>query len=98
MPKKALMTVQRAEAMGLDALIFLAEDEARIGRFLALSGTGPDELRRAAGEPAMLAAVLDFLLADESLLLVFANSKGHAPEDVWPAQALLAGTADDGGS
>jgi hypothetical protein len=89
MPKKALMTVNIAEAMGLDALTFLAEDDARIGRFLSLTGTGPAELRQAAGEPSMLAAVLDYVLQDESLLLVFTNTKGYAPEDVWPAQAFL---------
>jgi hypothetical protein len=93
MAKKAFMTLAAAEAMGLDALTFLAEDEARIGRFLALSGTGPAELRSSAGEPAMLAAVLDYMLGDESLLLVFTSSKGHAPESVAPAHAMLARAA-----
>jgi hypothetical protein len=96
MPKKPLLTEANAEAMGLEALAFLAEDPARIGRFLALSGTGPEQLRRSAGDPAMLSAVLEYVLADESLLLVFTSSKGHAPGSVWPAQQLLARMA--GGS
>ncbi len=93
MAKKALLTLGVAEAMGLESLIFLAEDEARLGRFLSLTGTGPAELRQSAGEPAMLAAVLDYLLGDESLLLVFTSSKNYAPEDVAPAQALLSAAA-----
>jgi hypothetical protein len=35
-------------------------------------------------------AVLDHLLADESLLLVFTASRGITPDTVYPARAVLA--------
>jgi len=84
------MDVGRAEEIGVAALIFLAADLQRLGRFLALTGLGPAELKAEARTPRMLAAVLDHLLRDESLLLVFAATNQLAPEDIAPARRLLA--------
>lgn len=84
------MDADRAEAIGVAGLIFLAADIQRLGRFLALTGLGPAELKAEARTPRMLAAVLDHLLQDESLLLVFAATNQLAPEDIAPAQRLLA--------
>src|SRR5437773_1706072 len=58
-----------AEALALHALAFLAEDPERLGRFLALTGIGPADLKARAGEPEFLGGVLDHLLSDERLLL-----------------------------
>jgi Protein of unknown function (DUF3572) len=93
------MDVDSAETIALSALAFLAEDPPRLGRFLALTGVGPDELRTNARAPRILAAVLNHLLQDESLLLVFAATNGIAPELIAPAQAVLeeeAGADGDG--
>jgi len=81
---------ETAETIGLTALAFLAEDGSRLGRFLALTGLGPEELRAAPGSPRLLAAVLDYLLHDETLLLVFTSTAGMAPEMIQPAQERLA--------
>jgi len=86
-------TADNAAALALAGLAFLAEDGPRLGRFLALTGIGPDELRAAADAPETLLAVLDYLLGDESLLLVFTASKGIAPEMVAPSRAVLAQSA-----
>jgi hypothetical protein len=83
------MDADSAETIALSALAFLAEDPPRLGRFLALTGVGPDELRTHTRAPRILAAVLGHLLQDESLLLVFAATHDVAPELVAPAQALL---------
>jgi hypothetical protein len=69
-----------AETLAIKALQFLASDPARLGRFLALTGIGPAELKASAGEPHLLAAVLDHLMRDESLLLVFAAEYRISPE------------------
>jgi hypothetical protein len=82
--------LDEAQSIALSALAFLAEDAARLGRFLALTGLGPEELRERAGAPQTLAAVLEHLLGDESLLLVFTTSKSVPPQSVAPAHALLA--------
>lgn len=94
MPRRAPpLDSEAAATIGLAGLRFLAEDADRLGRFLITTGIGPAELRSRAGDPALLGAVLDHLLADESLLLVFAAETGLAPESIAPAQALLAGPA-----
>ncbi len=80
-----------AEEAAIAALGFLAADDARLERFLALSGLGPHNLRRAAADPAFLSAVLDYVAADEALLVAFAERQGWPPEDVMTARARLAG-------
>ena len=65
------MQSDRAELIGVSALLFLAGDTDRLVRFLTLTGLGPAELRAEARSPRILAAVLEHLLQDESLLLVF---------------------------
>jgi len=79
-----------AETLGLNTLQFLAGDPARLGRFLALTGIGPAELKASAGEPHLLAAVLDHLLGDESLLLVFSAEYRVRPELIVLAHRKLA--------
>jgi hypothetical protein len=65
-----------AEAMAIDALAFLAGNPTELGRFLALSGIGPETLRQAAADPGFLAGVLDHIMTDDSLLLAFAGTQG----------------------
>lgn len=92
--KRAGPTAETASALALSGLAFLAEDMPRLGRFLALTGIGPEHLREAASAPETQLAVLDHLLSDESLLLVFAASKGVSPETIVPARAELARALD----
>lgn len=80
-----------AETIALRALAFLAGDGERLGRFLAITGLGPDELRAQAREPRMLAGVLDYLMQDETLLLVFAAENSIKPETIAAAYFALAG-------
>ena len=84
------LDLEAAETIAIAGLAFLAEDARRLGRFLAETGVGPEELRENARAPRMLLAVVEHLLGDESLLLVFTTSAGIAPESVVPAYDLLA--------
>ena len=81
----------KAEEIGLAALGFLAEEPMRLGRFLSLTGMDPGDLGAQAGEPHMQAALLEHILSDETLLLVFAAEKRIDPEQVGPACTLLSG-------
>jgi len=83
-----------AEA-AIAALGFLADDPDRLERFLALSGLGPHNLRRAAADPSFLSAVLEYLTGDEPLLLEFASLQGWSPADVVRARDALGGGAQD---
>jgi hypothetical protein len=77
--------------MAIEALAWLAADEARLERFLGLSGLGPQNLRKAAADPRFLTAILDYLASNEALLIDFAGDSGYRPEDVARAHAALAG-------
>ena len=84
-----LPSLESARQLALDALLFLVQDEAHIVHFLNASGMEPADLRTRAREDRTLAAVLDHLLAHESLLLVFAANARLQPEDVGPALERL---------
>ncbi|MBI4183455.1 MAG: DUF3572 family protein [Proteobacteria bacterium] len=87
---------ERAEAIALGALAFLAADGHRLGRFLAWTGMPPADLKARAAEPAFLGGVLDYLLAHEALLLAFASEAGLAPEEPRAARARLPGAPPPG--
>lgn len=80
-----------ATALAIAALTFIGQEPERLGRFLALSGIGPESLRAAAREHGFLLGVLDHLGGDETLLLAFSEDHGIDPAEVTQARALLAG-------
>jgi len=86
------LTRDRAEALAIQALTFIAADSERLGRFLAVTGIGPAEIRKAAGEPGFLAGVLEYMAADERLISAFAGEIGLDPSDVDKARTALAGS------
>jgi hypothetical protein len=83
------MTWKAAESLGISALAFLAQDRGRLARFLALTGLAPERLIEKASAPETLIAVLEHMLADESLLLSFAANAGVRPIDIAPALSAL---------
>jgi hypothetical protein len=82
---------ETAENIAIQALSFIAGDGERLGRFLAITGIGPTDIRSAAAEPGFLAGVLDYLAADERLLKEFTSDAGLAPDDVARAHVALGG-------
>ncbi|MGC1465541.1 MAG: DUF3572 domain-containing protein [Pseudolabrys sp.] len=82
---------EAAEELAIQALTFIAGDAQQLGRFLAITGIGPEQIRAAAREPGFLAGVLDHVASDEKLLTAFAAETGFAPDDVGKAQAALGG-------
>ena len=83
-----------ARSLAVSALTFIAADPDRLGRFLGLTGLGPDNLRTAAADPAFLSSVLDYLVADEELLVGFAADAGLKPETIARAHAALCRTPE----
>lgn len=78
-----------AESVALEALSFLSQDPDRVAQFLANAGIGPHQLRDAAREPGFLTAVLDHLLSDEPLLLMFAENADMPPTSIPKARQVL---------
>lgn len=80
--RRAEQTNNDAEALAAEALAFLAAEPDRLGRFLSLAGIDPGHIRQAAAEPGFLAAVMEHLMSDETLLVAFAANRGLKPEAV----------------
>ncbi len=91
MAKTARITRKIAESLAIQALGFMASDPERLGAFLAATGVGPEAIRRAAADSSFLAGVLDYVAADEPLLLAVAEQAGLAPQEIEHAQAVLSG-------
>jgi hypothetical protein len=70
----------QAEALAVQALAWMASNPDLIGRFLAMTGAGPADLRVRAAEPEFLGFVLDFLLSDEAALVAFAADASIRPD------------------
>jgi hypothetical protein len=85
------LTLAAAEDVAVQALSFLAGEPERLGRFLAVTGLGPAEIRAASAAPGFLAGVLEYLASDESLIVAFAAETGLDPGDVARAHAALGG-------
>ena len=79
----------RAEAIAATALGVVAADPHLLGRFLALTGIGPDTLRAAAAQPGFLRAVLDFAIGDDTLVAAIATACEVAPLQVVAARDVL---------
>jgi hypothetical protein len=88
---KSLTSQKEGEGLAVSALGFLAQEPDRLSRFLDICGLGPHNLRAAAADPRFLAAVLDYLLSDEPLLIGFAQAEGVAPERVAAARRAMDG-------
>jgi hypothetical protein len=80
----------QAEEIAVKAFGFLAQDQERLARFLALTGLGPDTIRTAAASPGFFGAVLDYVAGDESLLTALASELGETPETMMRARDILA--------
>lgn len=85
------MTRMEAESLAAAALLWLAQDEERLGGFLGASGLSAADLRASAAEAGFLGFVLDHLLADEAAVLAFAADTGHPPQAALAARAALPG-------
>jgi Protein of unknown function (DUF3572) len=78
-----------AEQLAIQALGYLAGEPEQLGRFLALTGLGPETIRTAAHDPRFLAGVLDYIAGHEALLTAFAAHAEVKPARVMEARAAL---------
>ncbi|WP_221937217.1 DUF3572 domain-containing protein [Novosphingobium aerophilum] len=80
---------QDPQALALNALGWVLGDPDRAERFLALTGLTPDELRASLGEPATMAAVLEFLCSHEPDLVAAAEALAVSPMALASARERL---------
>jgi hypothetical protein len=78
--KTPLPAMDEAAALACAVAAWLVRDEGRRQRFLALTGMDLPALRAGLEDPGVQAAVLEYLLADESLLLTFTSEENVPPD------------------
>jgi hypothetical protein len=83
------MSPERAQILSLEALTWLVAEPDALARFLAASGVSGADLREAAGSPELNLAILDFLLANETLLLGFCETSGSNVASLHRARHML---------
>jgi hypothetical protein len=84
-------TTDEAEALALRALAFLAERPRDFLRFADLAGLTVDQIKARLADPALLGAVLDYLLYDDEMVRAFAAAAEVDPAAPRQARALLPG-------
>jgi hypothetical protein len=85
------MPAEVAEGLAIQALSYIAGEPERLGRFLTITGIGPEQIRAAAGEPGFLTGVLAYLASDEHLAAEFTAEAGCHPADIARAHHALGG-------
>lgn len=89
------MQASAAETLALQALAYLAGEGDALVHFLTLSGLEPDALRERAGDPELLAAVIDFLLSQEVLCAGFLKAENLDARALHAARRALPGSHDE---
>lgn len=95
MPPRRSLDRSRADDIAVAALTFIGADPNRLTAFLAATGLTPESLRQAAGSPGFFGGVLDYVIADETLLVALAAEIGAKPETVAQAWQVLRGPEPD---
>ena len=81
---------ERLTVVALQALVWTLDDAGRARRLLDLTGLTAEGLRAGAADPAVLAALLDFLTAHQPDLIACADAIGVDPAELIRAREALA--------
>jgi 16S rRNA G527 N7-methylase RsmG len=81
-----------AETIALNALGFLVDSPEDLEKFMRQSGVDLATIRASAADRDFLTAVLDFLMADEALLVRFCESTQTEPKKVQRATHEFGGS------
>lgn len=88
-PKSSGMDRAAAEDLAAQILVAVAEDPSVLQRFMRDTGFGPEDIRASANSAEFLAGVLEYVLADEPLLLAVTSDRQLKPELLMQALAQL---------
>jgi len=85
------MKREAAETLALQALAWLAGNDELLPIFLGSSGASLEDLRGAAEDPAILGAVLDFIMMDDAWVVDFCDGQNIGYQEPAAARAALPG-------
>jgi hypothetical protein len=77
---KQLGATADPQETAIAVLGWLANDPDLFGRFLALTGVEPQQVRNAINDPGFLAGMLDFLMNHEPTAVAFCEATNTTPE------------------
>ncbi|MGV6812306.1 MAG: DUF3572 domain-containing protein [Brevirhabdus sp.] len=77
------MNEQLAQIVGIGALEWLVANDELLPVFLGASGATLDQVKENAGNPELLASVLEFLMNDDEWV------KGCCDANEWPHETLM---------
>ena len=80
-----------AETITVQALGWLVANDELLSVFLGASGASLEDLRTGATDPALLGAVVDFLMMDDEWVLAFCHDAAIPPERLAEAREALPG-------
>jgi hypothetical protein len=80
---------EAAEILAIQALAFIANEPDRLAGFLNVTGLTVERMRDAARQPDFLTGVLEHMLADEPLLIAFADNAAIDPGEIVRAHSVL---------
>jgi|TARA_R110002124_G_scaffold11573_10_gene54909 hypothetical protein len=86
-----MMKPERAEAVALNCLTWLIGNDELRDVFMGAAGLSEAELRRRAGDPELLASVLDFILMDDAWVVACCDGNSWSYETVMQARTALPG-------
>lgn len=78
------------DTIALNALGWVLSDDERAQRLMSLTGLDAETLRDGLTDPAVLGAVLEFLVNHEPDLVLAADALGRKPEELVEAHRKLA--------
>ena len=84
-------TLENAQTLALKVLGFLANSPETMERLMQQSGLDSATIRERAAEPDFLLAVVDFLMANEDVMIDFCQVTRIEPKAVQLASQLLSG-------
>jgi len=86
LPKTVELTPRTVGDM---CLHYLAENPAQLAEFMSITGYSPDALRKAAGGSMLDHGLIDYVAANESLLLAVSANNGIKPDEFMRVWARL---------
>jgi hypothetical protein len=87
------LTQDAAETIGLQAVAWLAAEDALLPVFLGATGASEADFRSGLSDPHFQGSVLDFILMDDAWVQAFCEAQELAPDLPMRARAALPGGA-----
>ena len=86
-----MLTDAEKEIFALRAFTYLLSQQEALDQFMSQSGMSANELRKGVDNLETLAAVMDFIMQDDGLLLEFCEEVNCTIEDIWRIRSELPG-------